>query len=125
MKLGACRGEDPELFFPGRGETMAVRRAKAICSQCPVRSECLEYALANPHDTGIWGVTSDRQRRQIRTDRFRQGRPRPPRPRLGAIDRKARITPGPYRVGGVSPPQNVGYNLCQKRGSDGYDFSAG
>jgi len=43
---GLCVGVDPELFFPTRGDSPA--EAKAICAECSVRVECLEYALSGP-----------------------------------------------------------------------------
>lgn len=61
-----CIGVDPELFFPGRGENVAVKKAKAVCSGCVCRVECLEYALANHEKVGIWGMTSEKERRSIR-----------------------------------------------------------
>jgi len=63
----ACRGQGPDTFFTGRGEP--TEPAKAICDGCTVREECLAYALTLPsHEdqTGIWGGTSARQRRQMR-----------------------------------------------------------
>lgn len=63
----ACRGADPELFFPGRGNSLAP--AKAVCRECPVRPECLEYALANGERQGVWGGTSERERRRIQRRR--------------------------------------------------------
>ena len=64
---GACRGADPNLFFPARGES--VKEAKAVCARCPVRAECLEYALTNQEKFGIWGGLSERERRQLRRQR--------------------------------------------------------
>jgi WhiB family redox-sensing transcriptional regulator len=64
MASGACRGADAGRFFPGRGQD--VRPAKALCARCPVRADCLEYALADTGLQGIWGGTSARERRQIR-----------------------------------------------------------
>lgn len=68
---GACRapGIDPELFFPGQGED--ARPAKLICDRCPIKRPCLEYALANGERFGIWGGTSQRERRVILRDRRR------------------------------------------------------
>ena len=60
----ACKGVNPELFFPVRGDTYTTVAAKAVCSQCIVRTECLEYALINHERMGIWGGMSERQRRQ-------------------------------------------------------------
>jgi WhiB family transcriptional regulator, redox-sensing transcriptional regulator len=66
-----CLGLDADLFFPERGESCA--EAKAVCAGCSVRRECLEYALANNEQFGIWGGTSYRERRAIRRRR-RAGR---------------------------------------------------
>jgi WhiB family redox-sensing transcriptional regulator len=62
-----CLGVDPDLFFPGRGES--TQEAKAICAGCVVRDECLEQALARPEKFGIWGGTSERERRRLRRER--------------------------------------------------------
>ena len=67
MDLGSCRGMDPEVFFPDRGESLAP--AKAICADCIVRDECLEYALDNRERFGVWGGTSERERRRLRRAR--------------------------------------------------------
>jgi WhiB family transcriptional regulator, redox-sensing transcriptional regulator len=63
MPLGNCRDEPPARFFPSDG--VGVERAKRICADCPVRQPCLEYALANRIDHGVWGGTSERERRRI------------------------------------------------------------
>ncbi len=67
MAFGACRGVDPDLFFPDRGESLEP--AKRICGECAVRDECLEHALANGERFGVWGGTSERERRRIRRQR--------------------------------------------------------
>ena len=59
-----CAETDPEAFFPEKGGS--TREAKKICVQCPVRAECLEYALANDERFGIWGGLSERERRRLR-----------------------------------------------------------
>lgn len=66
MTGAACRapGIDPGVFFPGRGEDYA--RAKAICATCPVRAQCLAYAMAPPREKfGVWGGLSERERRRL------------------------------------------------------------
>jgi WhiB family redox-sensing transcriptional regulator len=63
----SCLGCDPELFYPGRGES--CREAKAVCAGCPVRVECLEYALETGEKLGIWGGASERERRRLRARR--------------------------------------------------------
>lgn len=65
-----CLGVDPDLFFPERGASTA--EAKAVCAGCVVREQCLEYALANGEKFGIWGGTSERERRVIRRERSKK-----------------------------------------------------
>jgi len=63
MATGNCRDEPPATFFPSDG--VGVELAKRVCSDCPVSEVCLEYALENRIDHGVWGGTSERQRRRI------------------------------------------------------------
>ena len=67
-----CMGVDPELFFPERGSS--TREAKEVCRGCVVRSECLEFAIANSEKFGIWGGMSERERRRVRRARLLQQR---------------------------------------------------
>jgi WhiB family redox-sensing transcriptional regulator len=60
-----CRDEDPELFFPGGMEGPAllqIAEAKAVCARCPVRAECLEYALRELPYGVAGGLTEDERR---------------------------------------------------------------
>jgi WhiB family redox-sensing transcriptional regulator len=66
--LAACAG-CTDLFFPERGEP--TKEAKKVCAECPVREPCLEYALANGEKHGVWGGTSERERRRMRVQRRR------------------------------------------------------
>lgn len=59
-----CAQTDPEAFFPEKGGS--TREAKRVCTGCDVRSECLEYALANDERFGIWGGLSERERRKLK-----------------------------------------------------------
>ena len=65
----ACRDLDANLFFPA-GETgpaaLQIAQAKTICRACPVREACLDFALVTHQDYGIWGGTTEDERRQIR-----------------------------------------------------------
>ena len=63
MDRGRCREMDPAAFFPSDG--IGVQVAQRICVDCPVKGPCLEYALANHVDHGVWGGTSERERRRI------------------------------------------------------------
>jgi WhiB family redox-sensing transcriptional regulator len=60
----ACKGMDPELFFPDRGDP--TRYAKAVCADCPVKYDCLRAALEERERFGIWGGMSERERRILR-----------------------------------------------------------
>lgn len=66
--LGACKAEDPELFFP-LGESTGARiqtdDAKAVCRRCPVMERCLQWALETRQDFGVWGGLSEQDRRRI------------------------------------------------------------
>lgn len=61
-----CRGWPTNIFFPERNDAGGVPLARRICATCPVRTECLRWALDNDEQFGIWGGTSQRERRRIR-----------------------------------------------------------
>jgi len=67
----ACRGEDSALFFaPGyfeRREEKSARevKAKAFCARCPVREECLDFALRIRESHGVWGGLNEQERRSL------------------------------------------------------------
>lgn len=63
MVFGACRGQDPNLFFPDSART--AREAVAICNTCPVVEECLDYSLEARERFGVWGGLTDKQRRSL------------------------------------------------------------
>ena len=69
QQQAACRGPIAKVFYPpnapeGRSAREAREaRAKAICRGCPVRAQCLEYALAIREPHGIWGGLSEAERR--------------------------------------------------------------
>ena len=74
MSNGNCRGQNPETFFPSDGG--GVELAQRICAGCPVKARCLDYALHNRIDHGVWGGASERERRRIlRRPRVRRGEP--------------------------------------------------
>jgi len=65
----ACRNEDPELFFPIGTSGPAIlqeQEAKAVCERCPVTEECLQWALENNQESGVWGGLDENERRTIR-----------------------------------------------------------
>lgn len=69
-----CRRVDPEIFFPV-GDTgpaiLQAELAKDFCHSCPIERECLDYALERGIDYGIWGGTTEKERRQMRAANHR------------------------------------------------------
>jgi WhiB family redox-sensing transcriptional regulator len=64
-----CLDEDPDLFFPigSSGPALAqADRAKGVCRQCSVLHDCLDWALSNYQDSGVWGGTTEEERRVMR-----------------------------------------------------------
>lgn len=77
QEAAACRGEDIGLFFGPEGERqperdVRERKAKAVCGRCPVRAECLDYAIAKPERYGIWGGMNEDERVAERRRRTRR-----------------------------------------------------
>ncbi len=65
----ACRDTNPDLFFPVGTTGPAIEQieqAKAVCNQCMSQAPCLEFALINNQDSGVWGGTSEEERRKLR-----------------------------------------------------------
>lgn len=71
-----CRGTQTDLFFPagelGEQPVRQAEEAKAVCMICPVREPCLEYALITDQAFGVWGGTTEAERRSIRRRRRRR-----------------------------------------------------
>lgn len=73
---GSCRDhDDPETWFP-IGENAAAQaqasEAVAVCWQCPVRAECLQFALDTRQDVGVWGGLTEQERRALHKRRIRR-----------------------------------------------------
>lgn len=65
----ACRDLGPEVFFPVGSTGRAldqVEAAKAVCAGCPVKTQCLAWALETNQRDGVWGGTSEDERRALR-----------------------------------------------------------
>jgi WhiB family transcriptional regulator, redox-sensing transcriptional regulator len=70
----SCAQTDPDAWFPGKGRRELTQLAKRICARCPVRAQCLEYALSGADTwggiaTGIWGGATPQERDQLRQQR--------------------------------------------------------
>ncbi len=73
----ACRGQDPELFFPigtSGPAQIQIAEAKAVCARCPVREACLRFALDTGQEYGIWGGLTEDERQRLRRGRREQHR---------------------------------------------------
>ena len=73
----ACRDVDPEIFFPigTHGPALVqVEQAKKICRRCPAVDECLQFALESGQDAGVWGGTTEDERRSLRRRAARAAR---------------------------------------------------
>jgi WhiB family transcriptional regulator, redox-sensing transcriptional regulator len=99
--LAACQQADPDIFFPvsGTGPSRAqLMGAKAVCARCPVRSDCLRYALAAGPVQGVWGGTSEEERRLLRQ--------REAKARVRTARRSGATTPPP-RPGATTPARRA------------------
>ncbi len=67
MEDALCAQTDPDIFYPEKGGSTAP--ATSVCNGCSVRSECLEYAVTNDIRHGIWGGTSDNDRKRMSRER--------------------------------------------------------
>jgi WhiB family redox-sensing transcriptional regulator len=68
-EMSACRDSEANLFFPVGTTGPAVdqiEEAKAICAQCSVQEECLQYALESNQEAGVWGGYAEDERRRLR-----------------------------------------------------------
>ena len=75
MERAGCRDKDPDLFFPGPTGFLSPREieiAKAICGRCEVRLPCLQLALGTPDTAGVWGGTTEEERRDLHRARRRE-----------------------------------------------------
>ncbi|MEU5634903.1 WhiB family transcriptional regulator [Streptomyces rishiriensis] len=64
-----CRTEDPDLFFPigtSGPALLQTEQAKGVCRRCPVREPCLEWAMETDQTLGVWGGTSETERRALK-----------------------------------------------------------
>lgn len=61
-------------FFPEVGLYSAVKKAVAICETCPVKQECLDFAMENKIEYGIWGGKTPANRSTLRRYKYRHVR---------------------------------------------------
>ncbi|WP_151485117.1 WhiB family transcriptional regulator [Streptomyces albicerus] len=71
----ACLRVDPDLFFPIGNSGLTheqIDEAKAVCGRCPVMAQCLNWAVQAGHVEGVWGGTTESERRAMRRREARQ-----------------------------------------------------
>lgn len=78
-KIARCKGVDPDVFFSAEmdeEEAMTsvavqygIEKAKRICAVCPIRIECLEWALPQSDLVGVWGGLTAKERRSANRPR--------------------------------------------------------
>lgn len=69
MLDAACSFKNSDLFFPVGSSMKALKQSNeaiAICNECPVKIDCLEYAINTNQDSGIWGGTTEEERKNLR-----------------------------------------------------------
>lgn len=70
QKDAACTSVNPELFFPettrGGERQIQITEAKKVCGSCAVQAACLSYALETGQSFGIWGGTTEDERRTMK-----------------------------------------------------------
>ena len=62
----ACASLPDSMFFLAGDDFAGMKEAKKVCADCPVKAECLEFAILTNQSLGIWGETTPNERRQIR-----------------------------------------------------------
>lgn len=75
IEQALCAQVDPEIFFPDEGEKPFA--AIEVCRRCPVRKQCLEWALREREPYGVWGGTTAKRREELNRGRGRRGKSRP------------------------------------------------
>ena len=71
MENGSCIYANSELFFLFGSSMKAIKKAneaKAVCNECFVKVDCLEYAVRTNQDSGVWGGATEEERKSIRRE---------------------------------------------------------
>lgn len=85
IRRAACGGMDADVFYPVASGPDATGEAERVCRDCPVRAMCLEYALDNDEQYGMWGGMDPEERRRLKRLDMRRRRMRAYRRGNGVI----------------------------------------
>jgi WhiB family redox-sensing transcriptional regulator len=91
----ACRSMAPDLFFPAGTSGVAadeIVAAKEVCFGCEVRSDCLQFAVSTNQEFGVWGGTTEDERRDLRRHWLRR-----------TVRQETSVPPGRAARGGRTP----------------------
>jgi WhiB family redox-sensing transcriptional regulator len=69
MSSAACAEIPGDLWYPEKGSNQFTSNVKAVCKGCPVQRQCLDYAIANCENDGVWGGLTVKERRKLRRAR--------------------------------------------------------
>lgn len=88
-KQAACANSDTSKFFPSKGKEAktqhVISAARLVCARCPVRSECLEFAVKNTVMYGIWGGLTREERKKVKDGDYARAVKHSPNILLGAL----------------------------------------
>lgn len=68
MSSSACAEISGDLWYPEKGSNQYTSNVKAVCKRCPVQRQCLDYAIANGENDGVWGGLTVKERRRLRRE---------------------------------------------------------
>jgi len=68
LDRGICAQIGGDMWFPDKGDRQDVAACKKVCAGCPVRRQCLDWALETCEMFGIWGGLTSMERRKLRRE---------------------------------------------------------
>lgn len=95
QREGSCFQKGNMIFFVEKGKS--VRRAKAVCRECPVKTQCLEYAHEKKIPFGVWGGLTAKERERQRREEKEEKTPQLKWKKCNKCGKKKRIEKYPVR----------------------------
>lgn len=103
----ACRGVDPELFFPLPGRNDTAEIAKAVCNRCQVKDACLAWAFESKQAHGVLGGQTAKEREAVRREAAKAAAEAKRRSLLGDLLRERAGDPDALLKEFVHPPMPI------------------